>query len=253
MDKNKISIAIDVRNFPIRYLNFLDFIELSPELGYINFIGDKMFTDSEELPDVLELCAKHGITVEFSNLAVMAPDVVSSLVSTGCVARVTFVHAQEQELKPVIDEIIRLRNLHKSATPAITCLVDDDMSLATMSDAQNTSVASDVPKKTVEPVSTPTSFGFYDLDDNLKDLPCTRLLGYPLLDFDGRFVGCWENYQDTPINAFQIGIAAALEHKFVKRMCKMLYTGRPDVDIPCMRCPVFMGLTWNNKRIRLVK
>lgn len=270
MDKNKIAIAIDVSRFPVRYLNFLDFIERSPELGYINFLGDKIFTDSEELPDILDLCAKHGIDVEISNLANAAPDIVASLVTSGAVVRVVFPHAQEEELKPVVDEIIRLRNEYKLTKPEILCIVENEQQFAALVSKQakasqtgtkNTKpapenaaiVPSQKSEKPIERAPVPTSFGFYDLVGDLKNLPCGRLLSYPLLNFDGRFIGCWENYQDTPVNAFKLGIVAAMNHKFVKRMCKMLYTGRPDVDIPCMRCPIYTSLVWANKRVRLVK
>ena len=264
MDKNKVAIAMDVSRFPVLYLNFLDFIERSPELGFINFLGTKLFTESDELPDILGLCAQHNIQVQFSNLALMSPDVLPLLVTCGIVVRVVFPQEQEAELKPMIDELIRLRELHKSAIPEIVCIVPDEKIEQKVAPARNVSrnktlplsenktVASKPERKASQPPKS-NSFGFYDFIDGLEELPCGRLLNYPLINFDGRFIGCWENFQDTPINAFEIGIAAAINHKFVKRMCKMLYTGHLDVDIPCMRCPIFTDLVWHNKRVRLIK
>ena len=293
MDKSKIIIAMDVTRFPVRYLNFLDFLERSPELGYINFIGDKLFAEPEELSDILELCAKHDVQVEFSNLALTSPEAVSALVTSGAVIRVSFYHTQEEELKPIVDEIIRLRDLHKSTAPEIVCVFDNESQIEARLQKDKAETEPDVavidskekvyeskqvidaseevvekagesktslvsekiskPESTLGRAPVPTSFGFYDLAGDLKKLPCGRLINYPLINFDGRFIGCWANYQDTPINAFKIGIVAAMNHKFVKRMCKMLYTGRLDVDIPCMRCPIFTSLVWANKRVRLKK
>ena len=265
MDKNKIPIAMDVSRFPVSYMNLEDFFKKSPELGHINFLGEKLFTDSEELPDILALCAKHNIRVEFSNLAIMRPEALVALVTSGAVERVFFPYEQEAELKPMIDELARIREEHKSPKPEIICIIPDGVPLPTTEQSQEKSAhakpANNVDAKSKSDASSkiplrtpvPSSFGFFDLPGGFQNLPCGRLLNYPMINFDGRFVGCWENYQDTPINVFEIGIAAALEHKFVKRMCKMLRTGRLDIDIPCMRCPIFTSLVWNNKRVYIKK
>lgn len=227
MQKKQHTVILNATRYPVTFLDLSDFVAKSPTLGHIVFLGNTMLM-SPELPDILKLCKSHKITIEFAHCENILDTNIAPIVESGAVTHIFF---QEQDTKKLTDVFSTLDKLKQKMGTDSPILVQ-------------------TPTPPKHPDVQPKSFEFYNLADDINSIPCAGLIQNLVINYDGLVFGCSENMAGTPINAFQIGLDAALQHKFLKRMKRMLRTGRPDVNLPCCRCPVFLSLIWSNKRLR---
>lgn len=227
MQKQQYTVILNAIKYPVAFLDLDDFVTKSPSLNHIVFLGNTMLM-SPELPDILKLCKSHKITVEFAHCENILDTNIAPIVESGAVTHIYF---QEQDTEKLTDVFSTLDKLKQK--------IDTDSPILVQT-----------PTPTNHPPVQPESFEFYNLADDINSIPCAGLTQNLIINYDGLVFGCSENMAGTPINAFRIGLDAALQHKFLKRMKRMLRTGRPDVNLPCCRCPVFLSLIWSNKRLR---
>ena len=230
MASKQQTIILNTTKYPVAFLDFEEFVSKSPSLHHIMFAGNTMLV-SPELPDILNVCKKNNITIEFLHCSEIMESNIQPIVKSGIVKHLYFFEQDVDTLAQSLSTIDKLKQ--KSGQEYPTLVVK-----ATQPE-QNTN-------------ALPESFGFYNLADNINTIPCAGFIKHPIINYDGLVFGCSENMAGTPINAFKIGIEETLKHKYIKRIKKMLRTGHPDVDLPCCRCPVFASLVWSNKKIRFV-
>ncbi len=73
---------------------------------------------------------------------------------------------------------------------------------------------------------------------------CLQLWRQPALNWDGRLFGCCVNYwQDFGVNAFDVGLDAAVNHPTIEHTRRMLMgQAEPQPDTPCLRCDHYREL-----------
>lgn len=224
------TVILNTARYPVAFLDLNDFVTKSPTLGHIVFLGQTMLT-SPELPDILNTCKQHKITVEFAHCENILESNIKPIVYSGIVTHIYFLEQDTEKLTDTFAKLDKLKQKTNATSPIL-------MQIQTPSN---------------NPSPQPKTFEFYNLANNINSLPCAGLVQNTMINYDGLVFGCSENAAGTPINAFRIGLDATLQHKFLKRMKRMLRTGRPDVNLPCCRCPVFLSLIWTNKKIRFTK
>ncbi|GHU12317.1 hypothetical protein FACS189449_05760 [Alphaproteobacteria bacterium] len=78
-------------------------------------------------------------------------------------------------------------------------------------------------------------------------LPCTILWEAPVINYDGRFLGCHLNDVGiADLNVFDLGLKECLEAPIVQNMKKMLMGGELSEDAPCCLCWNYRSLVWND-------
>jgi hypothetical protein len=72
---------------------------------------------------------------------------------------------------------------------------------------------------------------------------CLLLWSYPQMNFDGRMLGCCENYKGDYGNVFQDGLLECLNNEKMNYARQMLLGHEKSrEDIPCTRCSVYKGM-----------
>jgi hypothetical protein len=212
-----------MERYPVRLHNLERFVQKSPSVRRIDFLGTAIY-DSSELPEILELCAANNIEVSFGKFKCTTDENLNAIANSPAVKSIIYVDSDD-----VRESIDALNKMKKYAIEIIPIRE-----------------AAATPQDEI----TSSSYGFYNLADEISDnISCAKLVGFPMIDFDGTFLGCWDNSMGSTVNAFDVGIDAAINSGFVRGMRRMLIGGRPNFDLPCARCPIYASLVWTNKRL----
>ncbi|GHT95956.1 hypothetical protein FACS1894122_13910 [Alphaproteobacteria bacterium] len=80
-----------------------------------------------------------------------------------------------------------------------------------------------------------------------KFLPCTLLWQSPVINYDGRLLGCHRNdIGIADLNVFDLGLKQCLESPIVQGMKRMLMGNEICEDAPCCLCWNYRALVWND-------
>ena len=222
-------IAIRTVEKPIDFAQFEKFIQTSPFVRRIAFIGTAIF-DMPEFPKLIEMCAVNNIDLIFGEMGNISDDDVPCLVKY---RNVLFINMHNDN--PHIKQINDLKEQLNVKLPDIKIVPK------TQSHVPQDEISKD-------------SYAFFNLADNIDDIECLNLFKEPLINYDGALLGCWKNPDKThPINAFDLGMERALNHTEYKRIIHMLKTHKINMNSPCARCPIFASLIWTNQKLDVCK
>lgn len=226
--ENIHNVAITTTEKPVDFARFQKFIEKSPFVRRVAFIGRAIF-DMPEFPEMVKFCAVNNIYLIFGEVGETSTQNLRALVEY---RNVLFINIHEDKHN------VKLLNEYKqefnSELPNINIIIHE--------------------KHTPQEEISETSYAFYNLADDIKNIPCLNLIAEPMMNYNGDMLGCWQNPdKDHKINAFDLGMDAALNAREFKNMIKMLKTGKIIKSCPCTRCPVFASLVWSNQTIDVIK
>ncbi len=226
--ENIHNIAILSTEKPVDFGQFKKFIEKSPFIRRVAFIGSAIF-DMPEFPEMVRFCAINNIYLIFGEVCETSTGNLRALVEYKNVILIN-IHEDKHNVK-ILNEYKQEFN---SDLPEINIIIPV--------------------KRTPQDEISATSYAFYNLADDLKNIACLNLLSEPMFNYNGELLGCWQNPDKKhPINAFDLGMEKAFNSSFVKNMLNMLKTGKINKSCPCTRCPVFASLVWSNKKVDVCK
>ena len=221
-----LKIAIRTTEKPVSLPHFKKFILKSPYIRQVAFIGKAIF-DLPEFVDLIAFCSQQNLSLIFGEVGSTSIENIEALVKYGCVMAINI-----YEGDPNIQKIFDFQAKYCLPVPEVNLIVKSDV------------------RRTPQDTLSDTSYAFYNLADDTREIACLNLLEEPLVDYDGSLLGCWQNPDKKhPINLFDLGIDKALNNKHYKSILKMLKTGKIDTSCPCARCPIFVSLIWANKKL----
>lgn len=222
-------IAIHTVEKPVDFNSFANFIQKSPYIRQIAFIGPAIL-EMPEFEEMIELCAINNIHLIFGEIVETKPENIIALVKYKNVIALN-IHENDKNL----ELLVKTKQEMFVRNPEISVIVKKENS---------------TPDTTI----SKTSYGFYNLADDVTNIACLNLLREPMINYNGELLGCWQNPDKKhPINAFDLGMKRALNKSEYKKMLNMVKTGKIDTSCPCARCPIFMSLIWTNKKIDVKK
>jgi hypothetical protein len=228
-------IAIKTDSHPVLCENLERFLHNSPSVRGIAFMGDKLYT-SPEFKDILALLAHWQIEVFFNGLCPLSDSAVNELVNNGWVRRIYYSGEISPELQETIDKISTTKQNINSEFPEFVHIPPPEFNLE---------------KIHLDPDAEFHSF--FDLAREVNTMPCLKLITFPLIDYDGTFIGCGDYRLPKDANAFNDGLDAALNSRAVKQVICMMKKCKPDHRSPCVRCPGFISLMFEEKKLDLIK
>lgn len=223
-------IAVRTLEHPVEWVQFERFLKKSPYIRQIAFIGRGIF----KMPSFVEMvkyCRDNDIILIFGECADTTEEKIDALVEFGNVICVNIYKNDKH-----VDRLLNLKEKHNTEIPEVNLIVDLPSS------------------RTPQDTLSANSYAFYNMGESTHNIACLRMLTEPMIDYNGELLGCWENLDIShPINAFDLGMESALNHRAYKNILKMLRTGRINMSCPCARCLIFDGLVWNNKTVDIYK
>ena len=220
------NIVINTFDGTIDFDEFVMFLEKSPFVRRIVFIGQHIF-DSPRFLEILSLCRSHNIALIFGDVPETTLENISGLVQCGNVYAINILETNKN-----IKTINELKEKLNTDYPVVHIIPES----TNTRDAQFG--------------MTRESYAFYNLADDMRKIPCLKLLQEPMINHDGQLLGCWENPpRKYKINAFHLGLERAMNNRYYLNIFKMLRTQKLDFNCPCARCPVFASMLWTNKKI----
>ena len=227
--ENITNIVIRTLEKPVLFSAFTRFIDKSPFVRQIAFIGKGIF-DMPEFVEMVRFCACRNIILIFGEVGPTSPQNIRALVEYGNVICVNI-----YEKDPNVSLLLNYKTEFEAEIPEINLIVS-------------------VPKPTPQESNANLSYDFFNRGHDVNDIECLKLLTEPMIDYNGDFLGCWHNIdRKHPINAFDVGMDSALNHRCYKRILKMLRTGHIDMSCPCARCLVFDGMVWTGNTVDVYK
>lgn len=222
-------IAIKTTEKPVDFARFEQFIQKSPFVRRVAFIGKAIF-DMPDFPKFIEMCATNNIDLIFGEMGEISDDNVSCLVKH---QNVLFINMYENDTH--IKQINDLKQQLNVKLPDIKIIQKNQQHY---------------PQDEI----SPDSYAFFNLADNIDNIECLNLLKEPMINYDGTMLGCWRNPDKTlSVNAFDLGMDKTLNHPTYKHMLHMLKTLKINLKSPCARCPIFTSLIWTNKKLDICK
>lgn len=219
-------LAIRTSEKPISLPHFERFIIKSPYIRQVAFVGKAIF-DLPNFPDLIAFCRQQNLAVIFGEVGPTSLENIEALVKYGCVISINI-----HEGDPNIQTIIDLKEQYNVNIPNVNIIIKSDN------------------KRTPQDTLSNTSYAFYNLADDTREIACLDAIAEPMVDYDGSLLGCWQNPdKNHPVNLFDLGMEKAFNTKHFKSILKMLKTGKIDISCPCARCPVFVSLIWSNKKL----
>lgn len=226
--ENIHNIAIITTQNPVDLERFKKFINKSPFIRRVAFIGKAIF-DMPEFPELIRFCAQNNIYLIFGEVGETSTDNLRALVEY---QNVLFINIHED--KHNVKLLQQYKQQFNSDLPDINLIISEKHS----------------PQEDI----SDTSYAFYNLADDIKNIHCLNLLREPMLNYDGSLLGCWQNPDEKhPSNAFDLGMDAALNSRHYTNILKMLKSGKIIKSCPCTRCPVFASLVWKNQTADILK
>jgi hypothetical protein len=223
------NIVINTQNHSVDVVRFCNFLDKSPHIQQIAFVGKAIF-DTPNFISILEACVAHDIFVIFGEVGPTTYENIYALVQFGNVIAVNI-----HENDPNLQTLLELKEKFNTPYPEVNIIVMGEPH---------------IPQDSL----SNTSYAFYNLADDIESIACKNLITEPMLNYDGGLIGCWHNTNHKhPINAFDLGIDRAINHKKYKRIIRMLQTHKICMECPCARCPVFASMIWANKKCKLLK
>jgi hypothetical protein len=221
-----LKIAIRTLDKPISLPHFKRFIYKSPFVRQVAFIGKAIF-DLPEFVELLDFCREQNLSVIFGEVGPTSIENIEALVKFGCVMAINI-----HEGDPNIQKIFDFQAKYCLPVPEVNVIVKLDT------------------PRTPQDTLSDTSYSFYNLADDTREIACLNMLEEPLVDYDGSLLGCWQNPDKKhPINLFDLGIDKAMNTAHYKAILKMLKSGKINTSCPCARCPIFASLIWTGKTI----
>ena len=222
--ENIHNIAITTTEKPVDFRQFQKFIQKSPFIRRVAFIGKAIF-DMPEFPELVYFCAANNIYLIFGEVGTTSEQNLRALVEY---KNVLFINIHEDENN--VDLLNKYKLQFNSELPEINLIIHE--------------------KHTPQEEISNNSYAFYNLADDTKNIHCLNLLREPMIKYDGELLGCWQNPdKNHPINAFDLGMEKAINNRAYLNMLQMLKTGKINKSCPCTRCPVFASLVWTNKTV----
>ena len=219
------NIVIKTTDRPVDFSHFENFIHKSPFVRQIAFIGRAIF-DMPNFPEMVKMCAVNNITLLFGEMGETSVENAYALVEN---QNVLFVNIHENDAN--IEKINYLKNKLNVQLPDVNIIVP-------------------APPHYPQDDISEDSYAFYNLADDTRNIACLNLIKEPMINYDGALLGCWQNPDKKhPINAFDLGIDAAINHPEYRKILKMLKSGKINISAPCARCPIFASLIWSDKTI----
>lgn len=226
--QNINNIAIWSTEKAVDFRQFKKFIKKSPYIQRVAFVGAAIF-GMPEFSEMVRFCAENNIWLIFGEMGKTTQENLRALVEYGNVISVNM-YEDEEDIK-IIQEYKQQFN---SEYPQINLIVQQ--------------------KHTPQDEISPRSYAFYNLADDVQNVPCLNLLEEPMLNYNGDLLGCWANPDiKHPVNAFDLGMEKAINSTAIKKILTMLKTGKICKSCPCTRCTVFKSLVWSDKKIDIFK
>ena len=223
--RNITNIVINTSKQPVEFIPFSQFLDKSPNIQQIAFIGKAIF-DSPDFISILELCASRDIFLIFGEVGATSYENIYALVQFGNVIAVN-IHEDD----PNVQTLMALKERFDTPYPEVNIIV---------------SAPPHIPQDSL----SEQSYAFYNLADDINNVGCINMWREPMIDYDGGLIGCWQNTNfKHPINAFKLGLDKAINHKKYKQIIHMLQTHKICLECPCARCPIFASMIWSNKKI----
>lgn len=227
--RNIERIVINTQLHPVDLAQFTSFLDKSPHIHQIAFVGKAIF-DTPDFISILEVCAAHEIYVIFGEVGPTTYENLYAMVQFGNVISVNI-----YEEDPNLEVLTEIKNQFDAELPEINVIVKGP---------------AHIPQNGL----SDTSYAFYNLADDTRNIDCLNMLEEPMINYDGGLIGCWQNTNfKYPVNAFDLGMDKAINHKKYKKIIHMLKTLNISMECPCARCPIFASLVWSDKTIDLCK
>ncbi len=222
-------VVIKTLEKPVDWIQFQRFLNKSPYVRRIAFIGTGIF-QLPQFVQMIQLCRDKDIVLIFGECRDTTPENIDALVEYGNVICVNIYETCQH-----VNRLLKLKEKYNTALPDVNLIFDQ-----TNPTPQDTNLSQ--------------PYDFYNMGHDTHNIPCLKMLTEPMINYNGDFLGCWENTDSKhPVNAFDLGLENALNHPVYKNRLKMLRTGKINMSCPCARCMVFFGLVWSNKTVDVYK
>lgn len=226
--ENIHNIVIASTEHAVDFMQFKRFIQKSPFVRRVAFIGKAIF-DLPEFPEMVKFCATNNIYLIFGEVGETSIENLRALVEYQNVILIN-IHEDENNVK-FLNQYKQQFNYN---LPSINIIIST--------------------KRVPQDELSSSSYAFYNLADDIKNIACLNLLSEPMLNYNGDLLGCWQNPDKKhTVNAFELGMEKAFNSVAVKKMLNMLKTGKICKSCPCTRCPIFASLVWTNQKIDVYK
>jgi hypothetical protein len=222
-------IAIRTLENPVDWEQFKRFLQKSPFIRQVAFVGKGIFK-MRQFVQMVAYCNDNNIILIFGECGNTTAENIDALVEYG---NVICVNIYENDTH--VNRLLALKTKYNTDIPEVNLIVD-------------------VPKRTPQDKIPMDSYAFYSHGTNTHNIACLQMLKEPMIDYNGDLLGCWENLDSKhPINAFDLGMEQALNHRSYKNIMKMLRTGKICMSCPCARCLIFQGLVWSGNTVDVYK
>ena len=209
---------------------------LSGGIRQIAFMGRAMYT-SPEFPAILDLLGHFQIEIFFNGVCEMPDDAINAIIKNGFVKKIYHADEMTDEVQSVIDKIEFVKKSANTNLPEI---------IITQRPADPSELSHLDPDAEFH--------GYFNFARDVDTMPCMKLVSFPLIDYDGIFIGCWDiRLRKEDVNVFNDGIEVAINSRPISRIIKMLRRCDPDHKTPCVGCPGFISLMFTEKKLDIIK
>ncbi|HRZ40081.1 MAG TPA: SPASM domain-containing protein [Candidatus Omnitrophota bacterium] len=262
----------------LKFSHFKKFIDKNPSIRGIELSNWGELFLNNELLDIIRYAHQKNVQLTAyngANLNTVSPKILEALVKykfhsitcsiDGTTQETYQIYRRRGDLNRVISNIKRInehKKFYRSEFPRLTWqliafghnehqIEDAERMAADLGMTFQVKLASDdqfSPIKNKELIRIKSGLGACSREEYaqtykasyLSDRVCSQLWNHPQINYDGKMLGCCNNYWGDYGNVFEEGVATCLNNERIDYAREML-TGKKDprADIPCAQCFVY--------------